>query len=55
MSPVSPDDFQPLQLKGEILDLEFTVDTDHKVRPQPPPSSRLINRPSSPLPPSAQK
>lgn len=33
MSPVSPDDFQPLQLKGEILDLEFTVDTDHRCVP----------------------
>lgn len=31
MSPVSPDDFQPLQLKGEILDLDFTLDTDHRL------------------------
>jgi len=27
---ISPDDFQPLQLKGEIMDLEFTLDTDHR-------------------------
>ncbi|KAF8182290.1 hypothetical protein BJ912DRAFT_595088 [Pholiota molesta] len=32
MSPVSPDSFQPLQLKGEIMDLEFTIDTDHRKR-----------------------
>ncbi|KAG6919220.1 hypothetical protein DXG01_008015 [Tephrocybe rancida] len=24
------DSFQPLQLKGEIMDLEFTIDTDHR-------------------------
>ena len=24
-------DFQPLQLKGEIMDLEFTLDTDHRL------------------------
>ncbi|KAF9013051.1 hypothetical protein BDQ17DRAFT_1231572 [Cyathus striatus] len=24
--------FQPLQLKGEIMDLEFTIDTDHRKR-----------------------
>ncbi|KAF5317803.1 hypothetical protein D9619_012675 [Psilocybe cf. subviscida] len=31
MSPVSPNDngFVPLTLKGELMDLEFTVDTDH--------------------------
>lgn len=22
--------FQPVQLKGEIMDLEFTLDTDHR-------------------------
>lgn len=22
--------FQPVQLKGEIMDLEFTIDTDHR-------------------------
>lgn len=22
--------FQPLQLKGEVMDLEFTIDTDHR-------------------------
>ncbi|KAF9465312.1 hypothetical protein BDZ94DRAFT_1254233 [Collybia nuda] len=26
------DSFQPLQLKGEIMDLEFTLDTDHRKR-----------------------
>ncbi|KIK51606.1 hypothetical protein GYMLUDRAFT_181224 [Collybiopsis luxurians FD-317 M1] len=26
------DQFQPLQLKGEIMDLEFTMDTDHRKR-----------------------
>lgn len=35
MSPVSPDDFQPLQLKGEILDLDFSVDTDHRCARRP--------------------
>ncbi|KAJ3574135.1 hypothetical protein NP233_g1963 [Leucocoprinus birnbaumii] len=25
------DSFQPVQLKGEIMDLEFTIDTDHSV------------------------
>lgn len=25
------DAFQPLQLKGEIMDLEFTIDTDHRL------------------------
>jgi hypothetical protein len=30
---MSSDSFQPpLQLKGEIMDLEFTVDTDHRKR-----------------------
>jgi len=24
------DEFQPVQLKGEIMDLEFTIDTDHR-------------------------
>jgi len=24
------DSFQPVQLKGEIMDLEFTIDTDHR-------------------------
>lgn len=28
----STDSFQPLQLKGEVLDMEFTVDTDHRKR-----------------------
>jgi len=28
---ISPDEFQPLQLKGEIMDLEFTIDTDHRL------------------------
>ncbi|KXN84330.1 Heme-responsive zinc finger transcription factor HAP1 [Leucoagaricus sp. SymC.cos] len=26
------DSFQPVQLKGEIMDLEFTIDTDHRKR-----------------------
>ncbi|KAK0445714.1 hypothetical protein EV421DRAFT_2034236 [Armillaria borealis] len=26
------DPFQPLQLKGEVMDLEFTIDTDHRKR-----------------------
>lgn len=25
------DSYQPLQLKGEIMDLEFTIDTDHRL------------------------
>ncbi|KAJ6622617.1 hypothetical protein B0H10DRAFT_2013499 [Mycena sp. CBHHK59/15] len=29
---VDPHPFPPLQLKGEIMDLEFTVDTDHRKR-----------------------
>jgi hypothetical protein len=29
---MSSDSFQPPQLKGEIMDLEFTVDTDHRKR-----------------------
>ncbi|KAF9564147.1 hypothetical protein CPC08DRAFT_760356 [Agrocybe pediades] len=29
---MSPESFQPLQLKGEIMDLEFTIDTDHRKR-----------------------
>ncbi|KAF9527516.1 hypothetical protein CPB83DRAFT_907526 [Crepidotus variabilis] len=29
---ISPEEFQPLQLKGEIMDLEFTIDTDHRKR-----------------------
>ncbi|KAK1216923.1 hypothetical protein PQX77_020435 [Marasmius sp. AFHP31] len=29
---MTSDPFQPLQLKGEIMDLEFTVDTDHRKR-----------------------
>jgi hypothetical protein len=29
---MTSDQFQPLQLKGEIMDLEFTVDTDHRKR-----------------------
>lgn len=28
---MSTDSFQPLQLKGEIMDLEFTIDTDHRL------------------------
>ncbi|TFK71255.1 hypothetical protein BDN72DRAFT_765278 [Pluteus cervinus] len=28
----SDSSFQPLQLKGEIMDLEFTIDTDHRKR-----------------------
>lgn len=50
MSPVSPDSFQPLQLKGEIMDLEFTIDTDHRLASFIRPThrvvftSRLINR-----------
>lgn len=27
---MTSDQFQPLQLKGEIMDLEFTMDTDHR-------------------------
>jgi hypothetical protein len=33
MHPASDPDnatFAPLQLKGEIMDLEFTIDTDHR-------------------------
>ncbi|EAU86280.1 hypothetical protein CC1G_08004 [Coprinopsis cinerea okayama7 len=29
---MSSESFQPIQLKGEIMDLEFTVDTDHRKR-----------------------
>ncbi|KAF8886224.1 hypothetical protein CPB84DRAFT_1685145 [Gymnopilus junonius] len=29
---ISPESFQPLQLKGELMDLEFTIDTDHRKR-----------------------
>ncbi|KAF8887160.1 hypothetical protein BD779DRAFT_1441158 [Infundibulicybe gibba] len=29
---MTSDSFQPLQLKGEIMDLEFTIDTDHRKR-----------------------
>ncbi|KAF9046354.1 hypothetical protein BJ165DRAFT_1152129 [Panaeolus papilionaceus] len=29
---MTPESFQPLQLKGEIMDLEFTIDTDHRKR-----------------------
>jgi hypothetical protein len=28
---MSTDAFQPLQLKGEVVDLEFTIDTDHRL------------------------
>lgn len=28
--------FPPLQLKGEIMDLEFTIDTDHRCASPPP-------------------
>lgn len=27
---MTSDPYQPLQLKGEIMDLEFTVDMDHR-------------------------
>ncbi|THU92448.1 hypothetical protein K435DRAFT_614519, partial [Dendrothele bispora CBS 962.96] len=29
---MNSDQYQPLQLKGEIMDLEFTIDTDHRKR-----------------------
>jgi len=29
---MATESFQPLQLKGEIMDMEFTVDTDHRKR-----------------------
>ncbi|KAF8074025.1 hypothetical protein FPV67DRAFT_1560287 [Lyophyllum atratum] len=29
---MATESFQPLQLKGEIMDLEFTIDTDHRKR-----------------------
>ncbi|KAJ3506747.1 hypothetical protein NMY22_g17150 [Coprinellus aureogranulatus] len=29
---MSSESFQPVQLKGEIMDLEFTIDTDHRKR-----------------------
>jgi len=28
---MSSEVFQPMQLKGEIMDLEFTLDTDHRL------------------------
>jgi len=57
MSPVTQDTFQPLQLKGEIMDLEFNIDTDHRLVPISGPLeptaviSRLIDRlvPSTPI------
>lgn len=40
---ISPDEFQPLQLKGEIMDLEFTLDTDHRyVHPRSKPAAAFI-------------
>jgi hypothetical protein len=45
---MSTDAFQPLQLKGEVVDLEFTIDTDHRLvtlfNPLALFTSRLINR-----------
>lgn len=29
---MASDSFSPIQLKGEIMDLDFTVDTDHRKR-----------------------
>jgi len=57
MSPATPDGFQPLQLKGEIMDLEFNIDTDHRLAflqwltGATAVISRLINRlvPSTPI------
>lgn len=31
LTMMSTDAFQPLQLKGEVVDLEFTIDTDHRL------------------------
>lgn len=50
---MSTESFQPVQLKGEIMDLEFTLDTDHRsvaFSALPDLTSRLINRfiPSTP-------
>jgi len=48
---IPPETFEPLQLKGEVMDMEFTVDTDHRYVPLNPTlahlTCRLINR--SPL------
>ena len=48
---IPPETFEPLQLKGEIMDMEFTIDTDHRYVPFNSTLShltcRLINR--SPL------
>src|ERR1700724_1856063 len=45
---IPPETFEPLQLKGEVMDMEFTVDTDHRYAPLNPHLShltcRLINR-----------
>ena len=30
LTMIPSESFQPLQLKGEIMDLEFTLDTDHR-------------------------
>ena len=47
LTMMSTDAFQPLQLKGEVVDLEFTIDTDHRLVTLLTPllfTSRLINR-----------
>ncbi|KAF8827378.1 hypothetical protein HHX47_DHR4000117 [Lentinula edodes] len=42
---MTTDPYQPpLQLKGEIMDLEFTVDTDHRDDPNIDETTRLRNR-----------
>ncbi|KAH9480677.1 hypothetical protein JR316_0007277 [Psilocybe cubensis] len=41
---MTSESFQPLQLKGEIMDLEFTIDTDHRDDPSLDESTRLRNR-----------
>ena len=44
LTMMSTDAFQPLQLKGEVVDLEFTIDTDHRLVSLLLFTSRLINR-----------
>ncbi|KAG6854286.1 hypothetical protein C0991_008534 [Blastosporella zonata] len=41
---MATESFQPLQLKGEIMDLEFTIDTDHRDDPTLDENTRLKNR-----------
>jgi hypothetical protein len=49
LSMITSESYHPLQLKGEIMDMEFTADTDHRWVPLKltirPSTCRIINLP----------